>query len=43
VDDKGHLKISDFGLSSPFEYQRRVLNPNKEIKEKEKNSNISKR
>ncbi len=37
VDEKGHLKISDFGLSSPFEYQRRVLNPNRENKEKDKN------
>ena len=26
VDQNGHLKISDFGLSSPFEYQKRLTN-----------------
>ena len=26
VDQNGHLKISDFGLSSPFEYQKRLAN-----------------
>ncbi len=43
VDSKGHLKISDFGLSSPFEYQRRIVNPNRENKEKEKIGNVNKR